>query len=102
MGPLLLGICWLIRAPIFFVAVDSQVNISGAAVTPVVASTCYLSIASAGKLLVVAEHVSDAHCGLLRVQVLKIVAGDCETLTKAGGTSTPSGFRAGNEQRSHG
>src|SRR3546814_7053999 len=48
---LMLGMAKLIRAPLFFMAVGSQANISGAASAPVVASAFHPSLAPVGVLL---------------------------------------------------
>lgn len=71
----LLGVGWLIRAPIFFIAVGSQANIGGAATAPVVASAFHPSLAPVGALLAVAGYVLGTYCGLLCMYLLKIVAG---------------------------
>ena len=71
----LLGVGWLIRAPIFFVAVGSRVNIGEAATSPVVASAFHLSLAPVGALLAVAGYVLGTYYGLLCMNLLKIVAG---------------------------
>ncbi len=71
----LLGVGWLIRAPIFFVAVGSQANIGGAASAPVVASAFHPSLAPVGALLAVAGYVLGTYAGLVCMQLLKMVAG---------------------------
>ena len=71
----LLGVGWLIRAPIFFIAVGSQANIGGAATAPVVASAFHPSLAPVGALLAIAGYVLGTYCGLLCMYLLKIVAG---------------------------
>ncbi len=70
-----MGVGWLIRAPIFFVAVGSQANIGGAATAPVVASAFHPSLAPVGALLAVAGYVLGTYCGLLCMYLLKAVAG---------------------------
>ncbi len=70
---LLLG--FIIKAPIFFVAVGSQSNIGGAASAPVVASAFHPSLAPVGALLAVAGNVLGTYAGLLCMWMLKIVAG---------------------------
>ncbi len=71
---LLLGVGWLIRAPIFFVAVGSQANIGGAASAPVVAAAFHPSLAPVGVLLAVAGYVLGTYAGLLCMTMLKWVA----------------------------
>lgn len=71
----LLAVAWMIRAPIFFVAVGSQANIGGAASAPVVASAFHPSLAPVGVLLAVAGYVLGTYAGLMCMQLLKIVAG---------------------------
>ncbi len=71
----LLSVGWLIRAPIFFIAVGSQANIGGAATAPVVASAFHPSLAPVGALLAVAGYVLGTYCALVCMYLLKIVAG---------------------------
>ncbi len=59
----LLGVGWLNRTPIFFVAITSQVNIGEAATSPVGASAFHLSLAPVGALPAVAGHVLAAYYG---------------------------------------
>ena len=70
----LLIVGWLIRAPIFFVAVGSQANIGGAASAPVVAAAFHPSLAPVGALLAVAGYVLGTYAGLACMLLLKIVA----------------------------
>ncbi len=72
---MLLFVGWLIKAPIFFVAVGSQANIGGAASAPVVASAFHPSLAPVGALLAVAGYVLGTYAGLLCMLLLKWVAG---------------------------
>ena len=72
---ILLTVAWLIRAPIFFVAVGSQANIGGAASAPVVAAAFHPSLAPVGVLLAVAGYVLGTYAGLLCMAMLKAVAG---------------------------
>ena len=71
----LLGVGWLIRAPLFFVAVGSQANIGGAASAPVVASAFHPALAPVGALLAIAGYVLGTYAGLLCMWMLKAVAG---------------------------
>ena len=71
----LLVTAWLIRAPIFFVAVGSQANIGGAASAPIVAAAFHPSLASVGVLLAVAGYVLGTYAGLICMALLKMVAG---------------------------
>lgn len=71
----LLFIGWLIKAPIFFVAVGSQANIGGAASAPVVAAAFHPSLAPVGALLAVAGYVLGTYAGLLCMYMLRSVAG---------------------------
>jgi uncharacterized membrane protein len=72
---ILLGVAWLIRAPIFFVAVGSQANIGGAASAPIVASAFHPSLAPVGVLLAILGYVLGTYAGLLTIAMLKFVAG---------------------------
>jgi len=71
----LLGVAWLIRAPIFFVAIGSQANIGGAASAPIVASAFHPSLAPVGVLLAILGYVLGTYAGLLAMFLLKTVAG---------------------------
>lgn len=71
----LLTVAWLIRAPLFFVAVGSQANIGGAASAPIVAAAFHPSLASVGVLLAVAGYVLGTYAGLLCAKLLALVAG---------------------------
>ena len=66
---------WLVRAPVFFLAVGSQANIGGAASAPVVASAFHPSLAPVGVLLAVLGYVLGTYAGLLCMAILKAVAG---------------------------
>lgn len=66
---LMLGVAFLIRAPLFFMAVGSQANIGGAASAPVVASAFSPSLAPVGALLAVVGYIVGTYaawfCGLV-------------------------------------
>lgn len=70
----LLLVGWLIKAPVFFVAVGSQANIGGAASAPIVASAFHPTLAPVGVLLAVAGYVLGTYAGLLCMFLLKMVA----------------------------
>ena len=71
----LLGVGWLIRAPLFFVAVGSQANIGGAASAPIVAAAFHPALAPVGVLLAVAGYVLGTYAGLVCMRLLMAVAG---------------------------
>jgi uncharacterized membrane protein len=71
----LLTVAWIIRAPIFFVAVGSQANIGGAASAPIVASAFHPSLAPVGVLLAILGYVLGTYAGLVAMSLLKAVAG---------------------------
>lgn len=71
----LLAVAWLIRAPIFFVAIGSQANIGGAASAPIVASAFHPSLAPVGVLLAILGYVLGTYAGLVAMALLKAVAG---------------------------
>jgi len=71
----LLAVAWMIRAPIFFVAIGSQANIGGAASAPIVASAFHPSLAPVGVLLAILGYVLGTYAGLLAMFLLKTVAG---------------------------
>lgn len=72
---IMLGVGYLIKAPIFFVAVGSQSNIGGAASAPVVASAFHPSLAPVGALLAVAGYVLGTYAGLICMKLLQLAAG---------------------------
>lgn len=71
----LLAVAWMIRAPIFFVAIGSQANIGGAASAPIVASAFHPGLAPVGVLLAILGYVLGTYGGLLAMYLLKGVAG---------------------------
>jgi len=71
----LFAVAWIIKAPIFFVAVGSQANIGGAASAPIVASAYHPSLAPVGVLLAVAGYVLGTYAGLICAGLLRFVAG---------------------------
>jgi uncharacterized membrane protein len=68
-------VAWLIRAPVFFLAVGSQANIGGAASAPIVASAFHPSLAPVGVLLAILGYVLGTYAGLLIMGMLRFVAG---------------------------
>lgn len=72
---ILLTVAWLIKAPIFFVAVGSQANIGGAASAPIVASAFHPALAPVGVLLAVAGYALGTYAGIICMQLLKWAAG---------------------------
>lgn len=68
-------VAWLIRAPVFFMAVGSQANIGGAASAPIVASAFHPSLAPVGVLLAIFGYVLGTYGGLVVMGLLKLVAG---------------------------
>jgi uncharacterized membrane protein len=72
---ILLAVGWLIRAPIFFVAIGSQANIGGAASAPIVASAFHPSLAPVGVLLAILGYVLGTYGGLVAMYLLRTVAG---------------------------
>jgi uncharacterized membrane protein len=72
---ILLLVAWLIRAPVFFMAVGSQANIGGAASAPIVASAFHPSLAPVGVLLAILGYVLGTYGGLIVMGMLKAIAG---------------------------
>lgn len=72
----LLFVGWMIRAPIFFVAVGSQANIGGAASAPVVAAAFHPSLTAVGVLLAVAGYVLGTYAGGLCMFLLRWASGN--------------------------
>jgi uncharacterized membrane protein len=72
---IMIAIAWLIRAPVFFLAVGSQANVGGAASAPIVASAFHPSLAPVGVLLAILGYVLGTYAGLIIMGMLKWVAG---------------------------
>ena len=70
---LLLG-GWLLRAPMFLVAVSSEANLGGVATAPLVASAYYKSMAPVGLLMGIFGGLIGTYCGLACAYLLKLVA----------------------------
>ncbi|MEE9391477.1 MAG: DUF819 family protein [Planctomycetota bacterium] len=70
---LLLFFRWLLKAPIFFLAVGSKANIGGAASAPIVAAAFHPALAPVGILLAVAGYVLGTYAGLLCAFLLELV-----------------------------
>jgi uncharacterized membrane protein len=68
---LLFTVAWLLKAPLFFVAVGSQANVGGVASAPVVASVFHPALASVGVLLGVLGYVMGTYAGLLSAWILR-------------------------------
>ena len=72
----MLLLAWLIKAPLFFLAVGSQANVGGAASAPVVASAFHPALAPVGVLLAVLGYALGTYGGWLCGQLMRIVAPD--------------------------
>lgn len=70
---LLLG-GWLLRAPMFLVAVSSEANLGGVATAPLVASAYYRSMAPVGLLMGIFGGLIGTYCGLVCAYLLKLIA----------------------------
>jgi uncharacterized membrane protein len=70
----MLLLAWLIKAPVFFLAVGSQANVGGAASAPVVASAFHPALAPVGVLLAVLGYALGTYGGWLSGQLMRIVA----------------------------
>ena len=70
----MLLLAWLIKAPLFFLAVGSQANVGGAASAPVVASAFHPALAPVGVLLAVLGYALGTYGGWLSAQLMRIVA----------------------------
>ena len=66
-------IMWLIKAPLFFMAVGSQANIGGAASAPIVASAFHPALATVGVMMGIAGYVLGTYCALLCAALLRWV-----------------------------
>lgn len=70
----MLLLAWLIKAPLFFLAVGSQANVGGAASAPVVASAFHPALAPVGVLLAVLGYALGTYGGWLSGQLMRIAA----------------------------
>ena len=70
----MLLLAWLIKAPLFFLAVGSQANVGGAASAPVVASAFHPALAPVGVLLAVLGYALGTYGGWLSGQLMRMVA----------------------------
>ena len=73
-GAMLLA-AWLMRAPVFYMAVGSMANVGGAASAPVVASAFHPSLAPVGVLLAVLGYALGTYGGWLAGQLLRLLVG---------------------------
>ena len=73
-GGLMLLMCKLIKAPLFFMAVGSQANIGGAASAPVVATAFHPALAPVGVLLAVLGYALGTYCAYITGLVLRSMA----------------------------
>ncbi len=71
---LLLVVAWLIKAPVFFLAVGSQANIGGAASAPIVASAFHPALAPVGVLLAVLGYSLGTYAAWFCGQLMRMVA----------------------------
>ena len=71
----LLALRWILKAPVFFLAVGSQANIGGAASAPIVAGAFHPSLAPVGALMGVLGYVVGTYAGLLCAYLLQLVHG---------------------------
>ena len=74
-GALMLGMAWLIKAPVFYMAVGSQANVGGAASAPVVASAFHPALAPVGVLLAVLGYALGTYGGWIAGQLLRLLTG---------------------------
>jgi uncharacterized membrane protein len=72
-GALMLGMAWMIKAPVFYMAVGSQANIGGAASAPIVASAFHPALAPVGVLLAVLGYALGTYGGWITGLLLQWV-----------------------------
>lgn len=70
---LLLFMAWMLRAPMFYMAVGSQANVGGAASAPVVASAFHPSLAPVGVLLAVLGYAVGTYAAWFCGQLLRVL-----------------------------
>ena len=71
---LLITVAWLIKAPVFFMAVGSQANIGGAASAPIVASAFHPALAPVGVLLAVLGYALGTYAAWFCGQLMRMAA----------------------------
>lgn len=71
---LMLSMCWILKAPVFYMAVGSQANVGGAASAPVVAAAFHPSLAPVGVLLAVLGYALGTYAAWFCGQILQYVA----------------------------
>lgn len=71
---LMLIMCWLLKAPLFYMAVGSQANVGGAASAPVVAAAFHPSLAPVGVLLAVLGYALGTYGAWFCGQILQVIA----------------------------
>lgn len=74
-GAAMLVAAWLMRAPVFYMAVGSMANVGGAASAPVVASAFHPALAPVGVLLAVLGYALGTYGGWLAGQLLRMLVG---------------------------
>jgi uncharacterized membrane protein len=72
---LLLLVAWLIKAPVFFLAVGSQANVGGAASAPIVAAAFHPTLAPVGVLLAVVGYGLGTYAAYLCGLLMQLAAG---------------------------
>jgi len=70
----MLLLAWLIKAPLFFLAVGSQANVGGAASAPVVATAFHPALAPVGVLLAVLGYALGTYGGWFCGQLMRVMA----------------------------
>ncbi|BFM11012.1 DUF819 family protein [Simiduia litorea] len=71
---LMLTMCRIIKAPLFYMAVGSQANVGGAASAPVVAAAFHPALAPVGVLLAVLGYALGTYAAWFCGQILQVVA----------------------------
>lgn len=74
-GGLMLLAAWLLRAPVFYMAVGSMANVGGAASAPVIASAFHPALAPVGVLLAVLGYALGTYGAWLSGQLLRMLVG---------------------------
>jgi uncharacterized membrane protein len=71
----LIFVAWLIKAPVFFLAVGSQANVGGAASAPIVAAAFHPSLAPVGVLLAVLGYALGTYGAWICGNLMRLVSG---------------------------
>ena len=71
---IMIGVCWLLRAPYFFLAVGSQACIGGPATAPIVAAAFHPALAPVGVLMAIMGYAVGTYMGYVCGVLMQLVS----------------------------